>query len=201
MASVVLAIGDGALRRLCEAELRRAGHTAVAVTRALEVLQLARRVMPDVVLVDETPLGRDVAKAASGSAVAGLGLQDAALKGSLALPATGRQVVDLVERLAGPALANGAAMRLDAGRRVISANGREVGLTPTEFRILEAAYSCRGHEISQDAALEAAWGPGDWSGNVGVLRAHVRNLRMKLAQVGLPNAVRSVRGKGYALVV
>jgi DNA-binding response OmpR family regulator len=36
---------------------------------------------------------------------------------------------------------------------------------------------------------------------VGVLRAHVRNLRMKLAQVGLPNAVRSLRGKGYALVV
>jgi DNA-binding response OmpR family regulator len=201
MATVIVAIGDGALRRLCEAELCRAGHTAVEMTRALEVLQLARRVTPDVVLVDDTGLGRDVVKTALGYAAAGLGLQDAALKGSLTLPVTGRQVVELVERLAGPAVANGAVLRLDAGRRVISANGREVGLTPTEFRILEAAYSCKGHEISQDAALEAAWGPGEWSGNLGVLRAHVRNLRLKLAQVGLPNAVRSLRGKGYALVI
>jgi DNA-binding response OmpR family regulator len=201
MATVVLALGDSAVRRLCEAELCRAGHTAVVVTRALEVLQLSRRLTPDIVLVDGTRLGRDVLTAAAGHVAGGLGLQDPALKASLALPVTGRQVVDLVERLAGPIVANGAALRLDAGRRVISANGREIGLTPTEYRLLEAAYGCRGRELTLEQALEVAWGPGEWSGNVGVLRAHVRNLRMKLAQVGLPNAVRSLRGKGYALVV
>ena len=73
MATVVLALGDGALQRLCDTELFRAGHAAVAVTRALELLQLARRMTPDVVLVDETPLGRDVVKTAAGYAAAGLG--------------------------------------------------------------------------------------------------------------------------------
>jgi DNA-binding response OmpR family regulator len=49
--------------------------------------------------------------------------------------------------------------------------------------------------------MEALWGAGDWSRNLSLLRAHMRNLRLKLAQVGLANAVRSRRGKGYALAL
>jgi hypothetical protein len=33
------------------------------------------------------------------------------------------------------------------------------------------------------------------------VRAQVRNLRRKLAEIGLPDAVRSRRGHGYSLVV
>ena len=107
--------------------------------------------------------------------------------------------MELVERLVGSVSSTGASLTLDASRRVARANGREVDLTRTEFRLLEALYGHRGREITQDEALEAAWGAGDWSGNVAVLRAHMRNLRLKLAQIGLPNAVRSLRGRGYAL--
>jgi hypothetical protein len=49
--------------------------------------------------------------------------------------------------------------------------------------------------------MEALWGAGDWSRHLALLRAHMRNLRLKLAQLGLANAVRSRRGKGYALAL
>ena len=201
MATVILALGDRALRGLCETELSRAGHTPVTISRPLEVLQVSRGVATELVLVDDTALGKDALRASAGRWLGGLGIEDKALKGSLALPVTGPQVVELVERLVGAAPQNGGALTLDAGRRVARANGREVDLTRTEFQLLAALYGHRGREITQEEALEAAWGAGEWSGNVGVLRAHMRNLRLKLAQVGLPNAVRSLRGRGYRLVV
>jgi DNA-binding response OmpR family regulator len=198
MATVVLALGDRALRALCEAELSRAGHSTVIISRALAVLQVSQMLAPQLVLIDDTALGRDTLRAAAGLRLAGVGLDDDAMKGWLPLPLSGWQVVDLVERLAGAA-PNYGVLALDPARRVARANGREVDLTRTEFRLLEALYGHRGRELTQDEALEAAWGIGEWSGNLSVLRAHVRNLRLKLAQVGLPNAVRSVRGRGYAL--
>ena len=201
MATVILAIGDSTLRRLCQSALDKAGHTSLPVSRPLQALDTAIKVLPQAMLVDDTSLGRDTLTVWRGRSTAGLGLEHADIGVSLPLPVTATQVVELVERLVGVALASGIALTLDASRRVARANGREVDLTRTEFRLLEALYGHRGREIAQDEALEAAWGAGDWSGNVAVLRAHMRNLRLKLAQIGLPNAVRSLRGRGYALVV
>jgi DNA-binding response OmpR family regulator len=200
MATVILAIGDNALRSLCQNALGEAGHTPVAVSRPLQALGTTIKVLPDAMLIDGTSLGRDTMTVWRGRSTAGLGIEHPSLGASLPLPVTGRQVVDLVERLVGSPPVT-IVLTLDAGRRVAGANGREVDLTRTEFQLLQALYGHRGREISQEEALEAAWGQGDWSGNVAVLRAHMRNLRLKLAQVGLPNAVRSLRGRGYALVV
>jgi DNA-binding winged helix-turn-helix (wHTH) protein len=201
MATVVLALGDSALRRLCEVELPRNGHTPLALSRALELLHVSRRLTSGLVLVDDTALGRDAVRACDGQYAAGLGLEHPSLRASLALPVTGAQVVELVERLVEALTPAAHDMSLDPNRRVVRANGREVDLTRTEYQLLDALYRHRGRELTQEEALEAAWGPGDWMGNLGVLRAHVRNLRLKLAQVGLPNAVRSRRGRGYSLVV
>ena len=43
MATVLLAIGDGPLRRWCAQALTGAGHATVEVTRALELLDLDSR--------------------------------------------------------------------------------------------------------------------------------------------------------------
>jgi DNA-binding response OmpR family regulator len=84
---------------------------------------------------------------------------------------------------------------------VARANGREVALSRTEYQLLDALLTRRGDVVTLDEAMESFWGAGDWSRNLSLLRAHMRNLRLKLAQVGLPNAVRSRRGKGYALAL
>jgi hypothetical protein len=200
LALVVLAIGDHVLQQLCQAELMRAGHSPIVIMRPLEMAWLPNRVKPDLVLVDDSKLGREAARAAAGVALAGLGLQDPAFKESLSLPIAGHHVVDLVERVAGATAAPRDGLSLDPVRRVARANGREVDLTPIEFRLLEAAYARRGRELTPLEAVEAAWGPGERA-SAAVLRAHVRNLRHKLDQIGLPNALRSLRGRGYSLVL
>jgi DNA-binding response OmpR family regulator len=92
-------------------------------------------------------------------------------------------------------------LTLEAGRRVARANGREVALTRTEAQLLDALLSRRGGVVTLDEAMESLWGAGDWTRNLSLLRAHMRNLRLKLAQVGLANVVRSRRGRGYTLAL
>ncbi len=97
-----------------------------------------------------------------------------------------------------------AALSVEASRRVARANGREVALTRAEYQLLAALLSRHGGLISREEAMEAmeaVWGGGEWPRNLTLLRAHVRNLRLKLTQLGLANAVRSSRGRGYALAL
>jgi DNA-binding response OmpR family regulator len=47
--------------------------------------------------------------------------------------------------------------------------------------------------------LTAVWGTTEGQGTSELVRAHVRNLRVKLREIGLVDIVRSRRGRGYAL--
>jgi DNA-binding response OmpR family regulator len=201
MATVLLAIGDPALRRLCEQSLSGAGHATVEITRALELLDIGSRLRGDAVLVDGSQLGRDAVRAGAADyagRMVGLGVESKALAATLELPVTARGVADTV-RTVTRETPEPASLTLEPGRRVARANGREVALTRIEYQLLETLLGRRGGVVSLDEAMEALWGAGDWSRNLSLLRAHMRNLRLKLAQVGLANAVRSRRGKGYAL--
>ena len=203
MATVVLAIGDKQLRGLCREALSHAGHTTVLIERPLELLRIEARFRGDVVLVDGTPLGLDSLKTAAfdfAGRLVGLGVESRGLAATLPLPLTARQVVDAVHRVAVVPV-EAPVLTLEAGRRVARANGREVALTRTEAQLLDALLSRRGGVVTLDEAMEALWGAGDWSRNLSLLRAHMRNLRLKLAQVGLANAVRSRRGRGYVLAL
>ena len=201
MATVLLAIGDAALRRLCEQALTGAGHATLEIARPLQLLDIGSRLRGDVVVVDATQLGRDALRAGAADFAGrsiGLGVVSPGLAAALELPVGARDVADAVWKLT--ALATGeTSLALEPGRRVARANGREVALTRSEYQLLDALLSRRGDVVSLDEAMESLWGAGDWSRNLSLLRAHMRNLRMKLAQVGLANAVRSRRGKGYAL--
>ncbi|HEU0072931.1 MAG TPA: winged helix-turn-helix domain-containing protein [Dehalococcoidia bacterium] len=203
MATVLLAIGDSALRRLCEQSLSGAGHATVEITRALELLEIGSRLRGDAVLVDGSQLGRDAVRAGAADyagRLIGLGVDSPALAATLELPVTARGVADTV-RTVTRETPEPASLTLEPGRRVARANGREVALTRSEYQLLETLLGRRGGVVLLDEAMEALWGAGDWSRNLSLLRAHMRNLRLKLAQVGLANAVRSRRGKGYVLAV
>jgi hypothetical protein len=203
MATVVLAIGNDRLRRVCQESLSNAGHATVAIERALELLHIETRFRGDVVLVDGTRLGLDALRAGEidfAGRLVGLGIEARGLAATLTLPLAARQVVDAVHRVAVVPV-EAPVLTLEPGRRVARANGREVALTRTEAQLLDALLSRRGGVVTLDEAMEALWGAGDWTRNLTLLRAHMRNLRLKLAQVGLANAVRSRRGRGYALAL
>ncbi len=82
-------------------------------------------------------------------------------------------------------------------RRVFRA-GREIHLTPTEFRLLEFLVRNQGRIATRSAILEAVWGPSE---NVeeNTLDAFVRLLRRKIDENAPVKLIHTMRGFGYSL--
>jgi two-component system phosphate regulon response regulator PhoB len=75
-------------------------------------------------------------------------------------------------------------------------NGREVALTPREFRLLECFMLQPGRALSRDQLIEQVWG-ADYCGNNKSVDVHVLWLRRKLDQPDQPSLFVTVRGIGY----
>ena len=89
-------------------------------------------------------------------------------------------------------------LRLDLARRTARVGETGVDLTEREFGILALLVRRPGVVRTRDDILEHAY-----EGNIHVsdrtIDSHVRNLRAKLRAAGCPDAVRTVRGLGFAL--
>ncbi|MET8172728.1 two-component system response regulator CseB [Streptomyces clavifer] len=72
--------------------------------------------------------------------------------------------------------------------------GSQVGLTPTEMRLLLEFSSAPGTVLSRDRLLERVWDYG-WGGDTRVVDVHVQRLRTKIGQ----DRIETVRGFGYKL--
>ena len=89
-------------------------------------------------------------------------------------------------------------LAIDLTGHQVTLDGRELNLTPTEFRLLRVLVERRGRTQSRRQLLESAWqvGPGV-SGYIHTrtVDMHIRRLRTKLEEVG--DWVETVRGFGY----
>jgi len=96
----------------------------------------------------------------------------------------GQEASDIVEHLS---------VRLDRVRHRVQAEGKDVELTPTEFRLLECLLRQPGRAFTRAQLLDAAIGDG-----AVVLErtidVHVKTLRRKL---GSGDLIETVRGVGY----
>jgi len=77
--------------------------------------------------------------------------------------------------------------------------GRDLGLTPTEFRILELLLQAPETVCKREDLLRAVWGSSWIESASGSLEVHIANLRQKLEKAGEPRLVHTVRGVGYVL--
>lgn len=85
--------------------------------------------------------------------------------------------------------------RFDRERHQVFVHGREIHLTPTEFRLLEYLLQRPGRVFSREQLLDKVWGLG-YFGETRTVDVHVRRLRAKLGKdAGL---IRTVTGVGYA---
>ncbi len=89
-------------------------------------------------------------------------------------------------------------LRVDTGAHIVTLDGGEVPLTPTEFRLLRTLMERRGRTQSRRQLLSEAWNVD--SGTAGRLHTrtvdmHVRRLRGKLGSAG--DWIETVRGFGY----
>lgn len=90
------------------------------------------------------------------------------------------------------------ALGYDARRLQASYAGRSVELSRTEGQLLEALLRAGGRVVRRDTLLAALWDDADFVDD-NTLTVNVNRLRRKLAEIGLEDAVRTVRGEGYRL--
>ncbi len=87
-------------------------------------------------------------------------------------------------------------LEIDLGRRVVTVQGQEVHLTPTEFDLLRQLARNRGRLMTHRELLASVWGSG-YAEDTAVLRAHIANLRRKIEPGGGPRFIRTDPGVGY----
>ncbi|HEX6746198.1 MAG TPA: winged helix-turn-helix domain-containing protein, partial [Longimicrobium sp.] len=88
-------------------------------------------------------------------------------------------------------------LTIDLARRVLTRDGGEIHLTPTEWDLLRAFVAQAGRTLTHDQIFRAVWGrsPGDPQG---YLRVHVANLRRKIERDPVrPTLVVTEPGVGY----
>ncbi len=91
-------------------------------------------------------------------------------------------------------------LTIDPGGREVRAGGEAVNLTALEFDLLATLASRPGFVFSRSRLLERVWGQ-DYFGGEHVVDVHVANLRKKLGDDhARPRYVETVRGVGYRFV-
>ena len=90
-------------------------------------------------------------------------------------------------------------LRIHLAARGVRYDGREVELTPTEFRLLAALARVPNRVLSRQQLLDRAFDPG-FDGDERNIDVHMMNLRRKLAlPPDAPVVIRTVYGAGYRL--
>ena len=119
-------------------------------------------------------------------------------------PYSGKEVVARVRAVLRRTKAHGASrtvfeargLRVDLERHAVTAHGRPVELTGTEYKLLKCLVQNAGAAITRSELVERVLG-WDYEGFERTIDVHVMNVRKKLAAAGLTECVRTVVGVGY----
>ena len=88
-------------------------------------------------------------------------------------------------------------LTIDFDQSRVLADGREMRLRPTEYRLLYQLVSNNGQLLEHDTLLERVWGP-EYRGEHQYVRTYVNYLRQKLERDPRnPEYILSERGLGY----
>ena len=224
MSSTILIVEDDPdTTELVGLYLRRDGHKVMSAEDGLEGLRLAREARPDLVVLDlmlpkmdgmevcrtlreesDVPIVMVTARVEEGDRLAGLdlGADDYVPKpfSPRELAARVRAVLRRTAREAtqrGPAKLVYGDVKVDLRRRSVDVAGRQLTLTPTEFRLLAVLMREPGRTFTREQIIDRVFGY-DFDGFDRTVDAHVANLRRKLeAKPGKPEYVHTIYGIGY----
>ena len=91
-------------------------------------------------------------------------------------------------------------LNLDTAGHRVSANGQEIRLGPTEFRLLKFLMIHPDRVYSRSQLLDRVWGANVYV-EERTVDVHVRRLRKALAEEAADNYIQTVRGAGYRFSV
>lgn len=102
----------------------------------------------------------------------------------------------LIREQRGPIRVGGLAV--DVERRVVTRDGEEVHLTPTEWALLAALAANMGRTMTHQQLFRAAWGDGTFGSAQQYLRVYITHLRKKIETVAYaPRVIVTEPGVGY----
>jgi len=224
MPKTILVIDDEPeLVKLLDYNLSKAGYLVISAKDGESGLAAARKHAPDAIILDIMMPGVDgwevckrlrqdpataalpllmlTAKGEEGDRVLGLelGADDYVTK-----PFGVRELIARVKALlrrleaaaASPEVLKAGKLVIDSSRRTVSAAGKLVALTATEFNLLKALAEKEGRVISREDLLSLARGD-DVAVMDRTVDVHVAALRKKLGKHG--EMIETVRGVGYRL--
>jgi DNA-binding response OmpR family regulator len=222
MSKTILVVDDKKeLRVMVKTYLEEEGFRVATAGDGQEALYVARHEKPDLIILDlmmpqmggydflrahrreaDTPIIILTAKLEEGDKVLGLelGADDFVTKPFSMRELTAR--VRAVLRRVGREHADAEVLRaadvtLDRQRRLVTAAGRPVDLTPSEFDLLAALLAAPGRAYTRAELLDRLQGDA-YDGYERTIDVHIRNLRTKIEpDPSKPRYVETVYGVGY----
>jgi DNA-binding response OmpR family regulator len=220
----ILVVDDEApLRETLTRSFSREGHQVHAVASGQEAIERAGREQYDIILLDvalgQGPNGYEVCRTlrerrnvvpiimltaldSEADAVQGLeaGADDYVTK-PFGLAELRSRVRAVLRRASGRGVGREVVtigdVRLDHGRREVTARGQGVRLTFSEFELLARLMSEPGHLFNRQELLRAIWGDSAYR-DPRAIDVHIRHLREKLElKPEDPKLILTVRGAGY----
>ena len=219
----VLVVDDWApSKELVTTALRRAGHEIGSATDGAEASRVLKARRPAIVLIEQSLAERDdwillsrLRDASQLTILVVMGPDEeeqkvrALNRGAddyLVKPVHAQELVArigahrrLLRRIGEPRrdeVYDDGLVKIHVGLRVVEVNGREVQLTPLEFRLLAALVRHRDRVVARDELQEMAW-HGSAEGGSDHVKLYVHYLRRKLADHTSVELIQTVRGFGY----
>jgi len=204
---------DPKIRGTVELYLQREGYEVAVAGDGVQALEVAREVKPHLVVLDlmlprldglevcralretDAAIIMVTARSTEEDKLTGLdlGADDYVTK-----PFSPRELMAriraVLRRVAEEDVVESNGIVIDRGNREIRMNGEAVGVTPTEFRILETLARAAGRTFTRQELVERALGE-DYDGLDRTVDVHIMNLRRKLGEAG--KAIVTVFGVGY----
>ena len=219
MSKVLIVEDEPKLASLVADYLKAAGYEAHCLENGLEVIPWVKGNQPDLIVLDlmlpgrggleickelrtfsDLPVIMVTARVEEVDRLIGL---EAGADDYLCKPFSVRELVARVKALLrrpriGSSLKN-SSLVVDEASHKASLDGKELDLTPVEFRLLAALAAAPGRVFSRDGLLEKLYADHRVVTDRTV-DAHVKNLRRKLEEVRPgSDLVRSIYGVGYRL--
>ena len=221
MLKIMIIEDDPAIREELTLLLKNEGYTPLAITEFTDIPGQAARERPDLILLDIGLPGRDgfslcaaLRKAAPAPVIfvtsrdAGadevralsLGGDDYITK-PYSVPVLLARIKAVLRRSGGPEQADlleAGELRLSLTKGAVSSGGKAVELSRNELQILACLMVRTGQIVSRADLIDALWDNQIYIDD-NTLSVNMTRLRGKLAEIGLPDAIKTRRGMGYQL--
>lgn len=202
-----------------EHKLRKEGFTVFTAETAEAGLNLARRVKPDLLVLDvmlpqrsglelaralrrdhDTPIIFLTAKAAEDDRLSGLEVGDDYMTKPFSLAELVARIKSILRRVSGGA-ANEIVelndLRIDPRTHEVLVRGEKAAFSPKEFALLHFLARHRGQVFSREALLDRVWGQDTYV-SPRTVDVHIRWLREHIEEsASNPQRLITVRGVGY----